>query len=51
MAALREIDDCDDIMLDSNWTRSGLMGHLATNCGSCLLAYEEIDAFFAGIIK
>lgn len=52
-AVLKKLDfeDADGIMLDSNFTRNGLLGHLATNRDRCLLAYEEMDSFFMNIVK
>lgn len=48
---LKEMEEAEKIIVDNNWSRNGLLTHLASQDGHCLLAYEEMDAFFATVVK
>lgn len=48
---MKAMADTERLVLDSNWSRSGLLGHLRDTRGTCLLSYEEMDPFFSNVLK
>ena len=48
---IKKVDGAKDILVDSNWSRSGLLSHIQRSNGHCLMAYEEMDTFFAYVVR
>ena len=38
-------------LVQSHWTRSGLLAHLQAHEGRCLIGYEEMDGFFSSVVR